>query len=127
MTSPNQDINHANAVLALYGLSRSGKSRQCDEAARYVAKYLGKAPHQFGTFKRYWKSAGWVVSTGEEVEDPWDGTGWEAVKEHPDDVIRDLICKGWWRVPGEFSPHTIRLLCPVWDEARQRAPPAGGW
>lgn len=29
------------------------------QAARYIGKYLGKAPHQFGTLKRYWFSAGY--------------------------------------------------------------------
>lgn len=28
-------------------------------AGRYIAKYLGKAPHRFGTMKRYWCSRGW--------------------------------------------------------------------
>jgi len=28
-------------------------------AAYYMAKYLGKAPHQFGKMKRYWCSRGW--------------------------------------------------------------------
>lgn len=28
-------------------------------AGSYIAKYLGKAPHRFGTMKRYWCSRGW--------------------------------------------------------------------
>lgn len=30
-------------------------------AVRYVTKYVGKAPAQFGTAKRYWVSAEWVI------------------------------------------------------------------
>lgn len=29
-------------------------------AARYVAKYIGKAPHRFATCKRYWHTRSWV-------------------------------------------------------------------
>jgi len=29
--------------------------------AAYLAKYLGKAPHQFGTGKRYWKTLDWLL------------------------------------------------------------------
>ena len=29
--------------------------------AAYLAKYLGKGPHQFGTMKRYWKTLSWLL------------------------------------------------------------------
>jgi len=29
--------------------------------AAYLAKYLGKGPHQFGTMKRYWKTLGYIL------------------------------------------------------------------
>jgi len=33
--------------------------RNAREVIRYVAKYLTKAPHKFGTCKRYWSSKNW--------------------------------------------------------------------
>jgi hypothetical protein len=32
------------------------------QAAHYVAKYIGKAPHRFATCKRYWHSKNWVTT-----------------------------------------------------------------
>ena len=29
--------------------------------AAYLAKYLGKGPHQFGTLKRYWRTLGYLL------------------------------------------------------------------
>lgn len=36
----------------------------------YVAKYVGKAPHQFGTSKRYWCTRDYDLSTWERDEEP---------------------------------------------------------
>lgn len=38
------------------------KVRSASQAAAYVAKYIGKAPHRFGTCKRYWYTQGWNLS-----------------------------------------------------------------
>lgn len=46
-------------------------------AARYIAKYVGKAPHKFDTCKRYWHTRDW--DTTPEPEEPpieWKGGGW---------------------------------------------------
>jgi len=48
------------------------------KAARYVAKYIGKAPEQFGRFKRYWSSRNWTpkwAPASDEwllASDPWE-------------------------------------------------------
>jgi len=69
--------------------------------AGYVAKYVGKAPHKFGTCKRYWQTTdysqrkweapekewfwekGWEVSTEtvEELETKWKHWGYEVVPD----------------------------------------------
>jgi len=36
--------------------------RERSKIAAYVAKYVGKEPHQFGTLKRYWCSQDWNLS-----------------------------------------------------------------
>ena len=47
------------------------------QAAAYVAKYIGKAPHRFGTSKRYWRSQNWILEPREENEaDPRLIGGW---------------------------------------------------
>lgn len=50
LNSPHVDINY------IYNPKR---------AARYIAKYLGKAPHRFGTLKRYWFSRNYRVEKPE--------------------------------------------------------------
>jgi len=40
--------------------------RNPQKAARYIAKYLGKAPHRFGTLKRYWFSRNYRVEKPEK-------------------------------------------------------------
>lgn len=60
--------------------------------AAYLAKYLGKGPHQFGTMKRYWKTLSWLLpafledgrrrrQTGKWYPDPrsWQEIGFDAV------------------------------------------------
>lgn len=42
--------------------------RGAKEAARYVAKYVGKAPHQFNHCKRYWNSRDWSHPTRAEIK-----------------------------------------------------------
>lgn len=37
------------------------KLDKVQRVAAYLAKYLGKGPHQFGTCKRYWKTLGWLL------------------------------------------------------------------
>jgi len=41
-------------------------------AATYVAKYLTKANHKFGTAKRYWASKHYAIDDGEEWVSPTD-------------------------------------------------------
>lgn len=51
-------------------------------AARYVAKYIGKAPHKFGTCKRYWHTKLWVAKDldGPVKDNVW-GSGWVYTKK----------------------------------------------
>lgn len=49
------------------------KVRSVTHAARYIAKYVGKAPHRFGTCKRYWCTKGWNSDTWQP---PTFGKGW---------------------------------------------------
>ena len=48
--------------------------KSASQAAAYVAKYVGKAPHRFATCKRYWYTKGWDQSGWEKPphDDEWD-------------------------------------------------------
>jgi len=50
--------------------------------AKYLAKYIGKAPHRFGTTKRYWSSRNWcdVIQPSEEKREDWNSR-WHIVRE----------------------------------------------
>lgn len=69
-------------LIALDGIHR---------VAAYLAKYLGKGPHQFGTMKRYWRTLGYLLPAffedrvsrrraGEWHSDPrhWQEIAWDA-------------------------------------------------
>ena len=45
--------------------------RSIKEAASYISKYIGKAPHRFATCKRYWRTRSWDLSKWEP--EPFDG------------------------------------------------------
>lgn len=61
--------------------------------AKYVAKYLGKDPHRFGTCKRYWRSKNWLapIATIAPGDDGWSRT--------------------WW-----LDPRDLQTLAKDWDE-----------
>lgn len=47
------------------------------QAAWYVSKYVGKAPHKFGTNKRYWHTTNYELHSPDEDEDnPYKGQIW---------------------------------------------------
>jgi len=54
------------------------KVRSAKHVAHYIAKYIGKQPHKFGTLKRYWFTHGWALDKWEPDEDGrfW-GKGWD--------------------------------------------------
>lgn len=59
------------------------KVRSVKEAASYISKYIGKAPHRFKTCKRYWRTRSWDQSTFEKEEDDkfWSNV-WE-IRDYP--------------------------------------------
>lgn len=54
--------------------------RSVKHAARYVAKYIGKQPHQFGTCKRYWRSQGYELDKEEKARRRAERQGWYEVE-----------------------------------------------
>lgn len=49
------------------------KVRSVKQAANYISKYIGKAPHRFATCKRYWCTRSYKF---EDTAEPDDPGGW---------------------------------------------------
>jgi hypothetical protein len=67
--------------------------------AKYLAKYLGKELHRFGTSKRYWRTKDWLPEGwGEMSEEQREQcAGWSFRAKHPEDVIFEYVRVGWFR------------------------------
>jgi hypothetical protein len=91
------------------------------KAARYVAKYLGKAPHRFGTCKRYWHSRSWSLAPAWEPEaapEPgmtWWHSKWSVAVVHAD-----------WQARGR-NPCPIVQGATHWNEGPERRCRGSPW
>jgi len=96
-------------------------------AVRYVTKYVGKAPAQFGQLRRYWVSRGWVVNPEEKpIADRSEFDGARLRREYwCDTLAREVtpiskhLCleNGWHRFyHGKLATERIRERDPhgVW-------------
>lgn len=82
-------------------------------AARYVAKYVGKGPKAFAALKRYWQSTGWDLERvprvkGEEKPD----SGWRVWQE-PLCCIKDIWSQ-WGRQAEWVNEHEIFFATIPW-------------
>lgn len=71
-------------------------ARDVQHLAKYLAKYLGKDPHRFGTGKRYWTTRDWVLGAPDrEPDDPiWSGM-WHVSKWPLAVLAAAWKSKGW--------------------------------
>lgn len=70
--------------------------RNQGEVIRYVAKYITKAPKQFGRGKRYWSSRGYELEKPPHLQDPLpEGEWFEVIKRPVDLVLWNLACQGF--------------------------------
>ncbi len=82
-------------------------------AARYVSKYLGKAPNKFGTSKRYWCTKDYVHAPATRAQDEgFRGGKWEVIHQS----INDLL------LHHTIHRHKCTKVGPIWVIAT-RAPP----
>jgi len=78
---------------------------QVGGAAKYLAKYIGKNPHRFGTTKRYWHSRNWF----DVRPDPQPPTGdwnskWFIVRERIGQLAYLYCLKRWeFNLPGRLG------------------------
>ncbi len=77
--------------------------RSLQEVVRYVAKYITKAPAQFGKAKRYWASQGYEVhKEGEQDPKKASQNPWRLIKESIVTVLQSWIEEGYApRLEGE--------------------------
>jgi len=77
--------------------------RTLQEVIRYVAKYITKAPAQFGKAKRYWCSQGYEVKDGDDKEKETKAeTPWVLIRENITLVLTRWIEDGFApRLNGE--------------------------
>ena len=79
--SPGADIR------AIYGAGN---------AAKYLAKYIGKDPHRFGKTKRYWHSRNWFDVVPEQKRETGDwNSRWHIVREHLTRLAELAWMRGW--------------------------------
>ena len=77
--------------------------KNAKQAAAYVAKYVGKDPHQFVGCKRYWRSQDWILNREKWEADRDDfRAGWMKNPASPLTIADDLLRRGFalvWRDP----------------------------
>ena len=86
-------------------------------AARYIAKYLGKDPEQFGKQNRYFASRKWEQAGADEAtEETWDKEGWEYARgERYTDLVQNLVSQGYY--PQVLPGRTTKCWKPgCWPE-----------
>jgi hypothetical protein len=72
------------------------------QAVHYVTKYVGKAPAQFGTAKRYYVSRGWSLTKPDKDEAPvFDMTGVRFRRERWEDTLNARDIRAFTRVEQE--------------------------
>lgn len=83
------------------------------EVIAYVAKYISKAPAQFGGAKRYWHSKVWEApaDSNHEVYEPV-GAGWKVQRDPLHSILAIWISEGW--SPKRDGPDAVVALKDRW-------------
>jgi len=109
---PQAYLSHVMAELLSAPVVDIRRIRGRQEVVRYVAKYITKAPKQFGNAKRYWTSQNYALDSSEATaEKPEMGPGWKVVKEPLVTIIERWLYDGYLTrhhdrdvVVGTYSP-----------------------
>jgi len=96
--------------------------KNAKQAAAYVAKYIGKAPHKFGSYKRYWTSRNYDLRENNEASDGDEPTyRWEIDRRSMYHILEEWVHEGW---AGRKDEHdTVKA---VYVGFRDWNPPGGG-
>jgi len=90
--------------------------RRCNStraAAKYVSKYVGKAPGKFGTCKRYWQTKDYdkLIDQAPAVL-AYKGAGWRIVHQRLDALL----------LHHTIQKHKVEKLGPVWSITTAKPP-----
>jgi len=97
------------------------KIRNQREVVRYVAKYITKAPEQFGSAKRYWHTPDYEVDKWSPEKDEAAPSGrWSIDRRSYRTIITEWSLEGWYEIDDD-SP-IVRFICDI-PEARERGLP----
>lgn len=70
--------------------------RSQKEVVSYVAKYITKGNHQFGTSKRYWHSKGYDLEGRRKPFIPWEPMfRWTIDRRNEHEIAREWLQPGW--------------------------------
>lgn len=82
------------------------KIRNVREVIRYVAKYIAKAPAQFGQAKRYWCSQGWQLPADtHRQEETSYAAPWRIDKRCLGEILTEWIYEGY--APRKLTETTM--------------------
>lgn len=90
------------------------------KAAAYIAKYVGKAPHRFGTCKRYWHTKLWAPADPQPAS---TDTGWRIEQRSLDQIAQEW--RHWRAIVEPDGQGGIRATWQPWQ--RYYYPNAGPW
>jgi hypothetical protein len=108
------------------------------KAARYVAKYVGKEPAQFGKSKRYWTSRNWDLREPDhDRKAAWKGHVWEREPLGLDEITDELRRAGHWDAirtsrfavggPAPMRPYVEEAFWREREREKGRGPPCTTW
>jgi len=81
------------------------------EVIRYVAKYVTKAPHHFGTGKRYWSTQDWEEPADSKKDPSAEGLpGWQVVRESMIALVWAWVHEGYAGTSDGADGVTMRPL-----------------
>jgi len=114
-------LSNCMAELAESPIVDIRKIRNPLEAVRYVAKYIGKRPAQFGTSKRYWCSRNYEPEYSRPLESDDIPQGVWTVERRPiDEIVVDWISHGY-----AMRQYDDRTLYAILMGSPGRSPPKG--
>lgn len=100
------------------------KIRSASMAASYVAKYIGKDPHKFGTLKRYYRSQRWRAPPAAKPDaELWRGAETRVLRSAPHIIVAVWLSAGWTidECKKDFAKATGPpggAALPLWNSAR---------
>jgi hypothetical protein len=93
------------------------------KVARYLSKYLGKDLTKIGSFKRYWKSRGWVLDRGDETDERYERKVWKYAKQRVAELISIALCDKYMYLGFDERSRTHLLMLPGRALVGARGPP----